>query len=316
MARAWMLVGALWLCAPTVSAADNVWRTDFDTAYAEAIKLRRPMLIHFFGQYCPPCKRMEREVLHQPEMTALLAAQFVAVMVDAGDAGNTRGMQLVHRFSVHSLPCDIIVDPLNGRLLSQVDGFQELNRYRTTAVRSRAIFDRDHAVMVVQDENQKFPPIGQQPPIGPELEPQDSNVAETQSGPLEPILGLEGFSPVALGAHRQWIVGSPSHAFEFKGITYYMASAEELDAFRSRPDHFAPRLLGCDPVVLLETDRAVHGSTDYGAFYDGDLYLFESAESRRRFKSEPTKYTRIQHVLRIDNLPRFAQSPEEVPIAQ
>jgi YHS domain-containing protein len=62
-----------------------------------------------------------------------------------------------------------------------------------------------------------------------------------------------------------------------------------------------PRLLGCDPVVLYRTDRAMSGSTEFGAYFDGGLYLFTAPETRTEFKEHPMRYTRTRHVLRPDD---------------
>lgn len=291
------------LCGAAASIAavgGNLWQSDFNAAFNEAVRSRRPLLIHFYGQQCPPCRRMEQEVLHQPEIVDLLSTQFVAVKVDAGNPANVMGGELVQRFGVHALPTDVIVDPLSGRILSQAEGYQDFLRYRTTAVRARTRFDQAHQVLVVEQTPKSEPPT--------ELaDPHD----DIQLGDPQSLIGMDGFSPVALGAERQWVVGKPEFAFEFKGVTYYLASEDEQRAFRNRPEDFAPRLLGCDPVVLFETDRAVPGRTDFAAFYDSDLYLFESDESRRRFKINPPKYTRIEHVLRIDNIQRIARQPSQ-----
>ena len=74
----------------------------------------------------------------------------------------------------------------------------------------------------------------------------------------------------------------------------------------SVPIPFAPKLLGCDPVILRETDRAVAGDIQYGAFFDGELYLFKTDERRKQFKSQPDKFIRLQHALKIDQVERTA----------
>jgi YHS domain-containing protein len=130
--------------------------------------------------------------------------------------------------------------------------------------------------------------------------------AVVELGDPQPIIGLDGYSPVALVSHRQWTRGKHEFAWEHKGITYYLASRAEFELFRKTPEEFAPKLLGCDPVILSETDRAVPGDTRYGAFFDGDLYLFQSSDTRQRFKTNPPRYTRIQHVLRVDHIERTA----------
>ena len=65
---------------------------------------------------------------------------------------------------------------------------------------------------------------------------------------------------------------------------------------------YAPRFLGCDPIVIWESDRAVLGSTRFGAFYNDQLYLFTSDQNRQSFKQDPDRYIRTRVVLRVDEI--------------
>ncbi len=292
------------LYAATASAA--VWQYDFDAAFNEAVRTQRPLLIHFYGEQCGPCIQMEREVFSVPQVTQFLTSKYVAVKVEAQTSGSVRSGQLVQRFGVHALPTDIVLDPASGKILSQTQAFQPAQNYLSNLASSRSIYDRSHPPAVAQPQqpqpSQPQSPFQQQP-----SQPAGQFELETPRA----VVGLDGFSPVALGAYRQWLPGKPEFAFEYKAVTYYMTSEQELSAFRAHPEKFAPRLLGCDPVVLHDTDLAVQGRTDFGAYFDGDLYLFESDESRRRFKLNPPKYTRIQHVLKIDNIRKIADQPRQ-----
>jgi YHS domain-containing protein len=234
---------------------------------------------------------MEREVLHTAETNDFLVAKFVAVKVDAGDATNEEGMRLVQRFDVHALPCDIIVDPLSGRVLSVKTGFQDQRSYLSVAMESCGRFEKSLKTQ-----------LASQPKATNNAAPEASGTGDL--GDAQPFVGLDGFSPIALAKRKDWIRGQREFAWEHKGITYYLATREELDEFRKSPEDYAPKLLGCDAVVLWESDRAVAGDTRYGAFFDGELYLFQSADTRKKFKSNPTRYTRIQHVLRVDSIER------------
>jgi YHS domain-containing protein len=287
------IVAWLLLMQPAFTrGADEIWRRGYDAALSEAIATKRPLLIHFYGDHCPPCRKMEREVLHQPEVLALLKDRYVAVKVDAGSPGNVEAARLVSRYGVHGLPCDVILDPISGKVLSQAEGFQDLARYQSAAVRSRSRFDQLNQTVIVEQTR--------------ETDPLDDANPDPQVvlGEPKPMVGLDGFSPVALHQKREWKVGKPRFAWEFKGLTYYLTDAAELELFRQHPERYAPRLLGCDPVALWETDRAVPGDTAFGAYFDGELYLFQSEESRRRFKANPVRYTRIQHVLKVDQIQR------------
>ena len=111
------------------------------------------------------------------------------------------------------------------------------------------------------------------------------------------LLGLKGYSPVALHSGRQWVKGSPRFAWEHQGLTYLMTSAEELARFQDDAERYAPRLLGCDPVLYYDEERAVPGSTSYAALFADGLFLFTSAETRDTFRANPERYPRRRTVL-------------------
>ncbi|MGH7200318.1 MAG: hypothetical protein ACREJB_06910 [Planctomycetaceae bacterium] len=81
-----------------------------------------------------------------------------------------------------------------------------------------------------------------------------------------------------------------------------MASAANAREFQANPQRYAPRLLGCDAVVLAESGRAVAGSSRFCLFYDGELYLFLSSATKEQFAKEPLKYARLKQVLRSDQV--------------
>ncbi len=299
--RGWRLTCVLlFLSAVCLSAAPQpaakIWHTSFNEAFAQADKLKRPLLVHFYGPTCPPCKAMDEQVLYQPDTTRLLRERIVGVKINAGHGCTAEEIRLVQRFGVHSLPTDIIYDPQTGEIYSQKSGFQSLGNYLAAADTSIKKYEESELIAAKAREKKL---TRERPPLNPE------EVGGHQRSE-KPVVGLEGFSPVAILIQKEWIKGSPDFAFDFKGVTYYLANQQEYDSFRAAPEDFAPRLLGCDPVVLWESDRAVQGTPTFGAFYDGELYLFESQESRTKFKANPPRYIRIQHVLNIDNIERRA----------
>ncbi|HET6424524.1 MAG TPA: thioredoxin family protein [Planctomycetaceae bacterium] len=275
--------------------AGKVWYTNFNEAFTQADKLKRPLLVHFYGPTCPPCKAMDEQVLYQPDTTRLLRERMIGVKINAGQGCTAEDIRLVQRFGVHSLPTDIIYDPTTGEIYSQRSGFQDLNNY--LAVAETSIRKYEEAELIAAKARQRKL-TKERPPIDPH---ETGNMSRPESSS---VIGLDGFSPVAIMMKKDWVKGSSEFAFDFKGVTYHLCSQQEYDSFRAAPEDFAPRLLGCDPVVLWESDRAVQGAVACAAFYDGELYLFESRESRTKFKTNPPKYIRIQHVLNVDNIER------------
>jgi YHS domain-containing protein/thiol-disulfide isomerase/thioredoxin len=303
------------------AAPSHKWEVDFSQALATATETNKPLLVHFYGTFCGPCRQMDREVLSTAETMQLLQQHFVAVKVDAGDAHQLQSRQLVQRFGIESLPSDVILDPHTGRVLSQRSGYTDQRAFTATALRAVSRFDQLSKTQIARSSNGKASGTGASaaPAVGSAAE-QGGGTADVILDDPQSMVGLDGFSPVALATDRRWVRGDPLFRWDFKGVTYHLASQTELDLFREHPEDYAPRLLGCDPVVLSTTDRAVPGSTKFGAYYDGELYLFSSADTRKTFKSNPPRYIRIQHVLRTENIERaetrVSERTEGEPTAQ
>jgi YHS domain-containing protein/thiol-disulfide isomerase/thioredoxin len=296
----WMVAGLIVLAffAPRIVVGDETpatWRTDFKAALKEAEERKLPLLIHFYADWCMPCKRMEREVLGTPPVKELIGRRFVAVKLNADDS-----QHIIQRYGVNTLPSDVVVDSLNGKVISINSGFQDSIRYVTSASQAEARFLKFHAADSKDAaESSDAATKDGAPQAGSKAADVEKPV---ELGDPQPVVGLDGYSPVALTKSRKWTRGSANFAWDYKDVTYYLSSREELIEFRNSPESFAPKLLGCDPVILWETDRAVAGSVEYGAFFDGELYLFKTEERRKQFKANPQKFNRLQHALKADQI--------------
>ncbi|MBW3543614.1 MAG: thioredoxin family protein [Planctomycetes bacterium] len=288
--------------AEPVEERSVAWLTEFSKAQRESRRLNRPLLVHFYADWCTPCRRMERTVLENASVRERLASGFVAVKIDSD-----RHPELVRRFDVQSLPTDLIFSP-DGRLLSATQGVDEATVYlaRLERVAPSASTRPLPDALMDEERSQQVPVVfeGDHMPLPPADE-SGSTATPAQPPPAPPLargegrVGLEGFSPVSLWSWREWRKGDARFSVEHQGVTYLLASADEAEQFKNNPDRYVPRLLGCDPVVLFDTDRAVPGQTKYGAYYEGELYLFISEENRTRFKESPQRYTRTRHVLKL-----------------
>lgn len=122
------LTGAL--CVPSPggepepeSRSEEGWHTDFETALAEARETGRPLLVHFYTDWCGPCRKMEKHVLNAPAVLDDLATRVVGVKVNAEDE---RG--LANRFGVRGFPSDVFVSP-DGEVLNRSSGYLRLPQY-------------------------------------------------------------------------------------------------------------------------------------------------------------------------------------------
>ncbi len=120
--------------------------------------------------------------------------------------------------------------------------------------------------------------------------------------PSRKLLGMRGFCPVTLHEKREWVRGNHDFQWEHQGITYFLADDAAFDKFWANSERYAPKLLGCDPVLYRDTQRAVPGDTRYAAIWRDDLFLFKTAENRTKFRTDPSRYANGRQVLLIDEL--------------
>lgn len=259
------------------------WHSDFETARQTAQQQNRPMLLHFYADWCFPCKRMEKDVLSRPAVLQVLTSNLVLVKINVD-----RSPDLAKRFGINQFPSDVIVDPTGERILSST-GYQEADKYVSFARLGQRQYSEQLAATAASA-------VGTQAEPAPETTPADASEP--------PMIALDGYCPVALAETRKWVKGNADFASEHRGQIYYLSSIEQKTAFDADPRKFVPQLLGCDPVILRDTDLAVPGSIRFGAYYDDELFLFASQENRKAFKSEPERYTRTRVVRSADEIDR------------
>lgn len=311
--------------ATAAEANPQGWCKDFATAQALSRRLNRPMLVHFYGERCPPCRQLEREVLNTPEMLKLLQTQFVGVKICV-----EKNPELKRRFDVGPVPVDKFVSP-DGRLFNESVGYKPKSEYVSHVAKlgnagkklapvpqPRVPEDRIIAQRPVARPATPMIPEDPMPPAMPEEEEElvatapvessttpgravveaepeeEAGVATVAALPAE--IAMDGFCPVSLFKTRAWTQGKEQFAYDYEGQTYWLSGSDQLAAFKADPTRYAPRLLGCDPVLLTETNEAVPGSTKFGAVFDGSLYLFKDSVSRKKFREDPAQFTKTQQV--------------------
>ena len=246
------------------------WMTGFEAAQAQAQVTGKPLLVHFYADWCGPCQIMEGTVLNTPDVLRRLGTDVIGVKVNSDQRAD-----LISRYGVSGLPCDVFLSP-EGRDLTRSSGAMNPQGYAAQI----AGIGRSYAAppQTQLAETKPAPATGADAPVG---------------APRSVPLGLAGYSPVALTAHRQWVKGSPEFSWIYDGVEYHFTSREELEWFKAHPDQCAPQVRGCDPLVLTTEGREVPGDIRYGAFYNNELYLLSSYENRQRFRANPERYIQM-----------------------
>lgn len=299
--------------ASSCLAQTHGWHTAFDAARTAAEPGAQPVLIHFHAWYCGPCQRMDRDVFADGQVQKALSGGLAAVKVDV-----THEPDLAARCGATSVPRDVVMFP-DGTIETLKIGYVSKTQYLNML---HDIAERGKRMTVPKPvEPSRDPSFAVNPPLDTEILLSDANrndaatsdAARSDLNTVEesttdaptldpPLIGLEGFCPVLLHDKREWAVGNDKITADHRGIRYLFASELNRDQFLKNPEIYAPQDLGCDAVVLTDTQRAVTGSIRFGAFFDDRLYLFQSPENREEFKKTPLKFARIRSALRIDQV--------------
>lgn len=250
--------GAMIVCMTTPGHADEHagrWYADYQTGREQAAASGLPLLLHFYADWCGPCRRMEATVLNSDAVLAQLGRTVIAVKVNVDHEP-----EVAARFEVTGLPADVLLSP-EGTVLAKNQGFSSSAEY-VALIQDNAIVKRQTQFVAAES----------------------SAKDETTS------FGLNGFSPVAITRDHVWRPGDDAYQWSYRGIVYRLADADELRAFQAEPARYVPQLEGYDPLVLATEKQRIRGRIEFASFFQDGLYLHSSEENRSRFIASPRQY--------------------------
>lgn len=149
------LATILWLAFSTVSGVacaqgEIRWAPDLATARRAAAQFQVPMLVHFYGDNCLPCKTLEQRVLNQDSVIKTLNKYFICVKVNA-----SQDRAIAAEYQVHSWPTDVFVTA-DGQVLYQGVCKQDIPGYMEV-LQNVAISNRDRNTMLATDRAKQSP---------------------------------------------------------------------------------------------------------------------------------------------------------------
>ncbi len=189
-----------------------------------------------------------------------------------------RHRDLIDRYRVATLPTEIVVAP-DGKEGARYVGAVSLQTYvaRLKQIASRTVVETDAS-------------------SGRENDSTESSGDRTRSCLIVrrdgKMVGLGGFSPVALSEQKKWQLGKEEFVVQFQSVDYFLQSEEEVTRFQAAPEKYIPHLHGCDPVELHFRKQARTGAIEFGSFYKGEMFFFASLENRSKFQNNPAWYLR------------------------
>lgn len=102
-------------------------------------------------------------------------------------------------------------------------------------------------------------------------------------------LAIRGFDPVAYFEQDAAVKGDAAHAMEWKGASWQFASADNLAAFQSDPDRWAPQYGGYCAYAMANGDLVEIDPQQFTLRGD-KLYLNYSRWVRLRWELRPEHY--------------------------
>jgi YHS domain-containing protein len=248
------------------AATTGVWIDSFEKGKALAAERQLPMLLHFEAVWCGACRTMESSVMNKPDVQDELGESVIGVRIDAD-----QHRDLISRYSISSLPTEVVVDA-DGKELARYEGGVSLASY----VRRL----------------RNLPGTSTLSSRKPSAEPVEEAALRSclivrRDGHM---VGLGGFSPVALTATREWLRGTEDFLVTYEGVDYFLRSADEVVKFTASPAEYVPRLHGCDLVALSRNGKVEPGAIEFGSFYKGKVFFFANGSNRAQFLRHPDWY--------------------------
>lgn len=108
---AMLLLTLMAWCTPAIAFAierEIAWTEDYEAAVQRAATTNSIVLLHFYGDYCPPCKLLDKKTFHDPALVSKMNEHLVPVKINAD-----RRRDLAQKFQVTRWPTDIYLFP-NG----------------------------------------------------------------------------------------------------------------------------------------------------------------------------------------------------------
>jgi len=282
------------------------WETDFKAAMDAAQETNRLVLIHFYGDHCPPCRMMEREVFSLRGVADALTPYFVPLKVNT-----EQNPKAVQNLNITSIPMDLIVTPQREIIFRRKGGASAaqyvdelLAVIRTLQAQHEAEMSDAERLQIAQVQNQPQN-VSQDPVSPPEMSSPSLQVPQAQTTPEFPVLPTTEEADFSIAAAS--IPFGDSVSDDAMLLTDYSAPAAATDSLsglsipnlhaaqeRENSGYESPYVLdGFCPVELQDHERWTAGKAEFSLHYRERFFLFSSKEAMNVFAKNPYHYTPV-----------------------
>lgn len=152
------------------------WAPDMESAQRASAQFKVPLLIHFYGDNCLPCRTLEERVYSQPQLIETLNKYFICVKVNG-----SAQPEIAAKYGVHSWPTDVFMSA-DSKPLYQGVCQQDLNGYLAT-LQNVAVRNRDMNLMLAAQQQVQ----ANQQQVAPGPNPTQSGMYSQNSATVEQV---------------------------------------------------------------------------------------------------------------------------------
>jgi protein disulfide-isomerase len=122
------------LAATPKNQPEILWEDNLDSAIRRSEQTGKPLMVHFYGDNCPPCRMLEKKAFRDESLIQTMNSSVIAVRINA-----ERELKTALRFRVNRWPTDVYFYP-NGEEI-----------YRNVSNQDPAVFEK--IIAKVADKN-------------------------------------------------------------------------------------------------------------------------------------------------------------------
>ncbi|MDG2127653.1 MAG: thioredoxin family protein [Fuerstiella sp.] len=263
------------------------WEHDFETALSRSRERERPLLLHFYADWCGPCRSMERNVLNTAEVLSALTTKVVGLKVNS-DARR----DLVRRYGIATLPSDVIVAP-DGNVIHRASGAASRSAFLAKLTRFGRPYSALSPTTVAQSAVQRS--SGEKQPLRQPALTRTAAVHE-QSTVLETESTLD-VPQSAVTVSEQATDADFRQAFneQFTQINDVEDPEPSLTPTLHQESGRRIGLIGYCPVSLSTESKWVQGVDEFHCEYQRVHYYLSSAPQMKKFQANPERYIPYLH---------------------